>query len=116
MKIKTITSLLPELFLICSVIYYWTLTPNLFNPIAIALLAVLFYQIFSKKTILGLLISTVVIMLSLFMVLALVSELAEFTVVNQNYNNLLLFGSLYLGITLILAGFMFFKYLKLQMK
>ncbi|WP_418639398.1 hypothetical protein [Winogradskyella sp.] len=116
MKIKTITSLLPELFLIGFVIYYWTLTPNLFNPIAIALLAILVYQIFSKKTILGLLISTVVIMLSLFMVLALVSELAEFTVVNQDYNNLLLFGSLYLGLTLLLAGFMFFKYLKLQMK
>ncbi|WP_179334445.1 hypothetical protein [Winogradskyella costae] len=116
MKNKTITSLLPELFLICSIIYYWTLTSNLFNPIAIALLAIHMYQIFSKKMILGLLISTVVIILSLFMVLALVSELAKFSVVNQSYYNLLLFGSLYLGLTLLLAGLMFFKYLKLQMK
>ncbi|WP_412560375.1 hypothetical protein [Winogradskyella sp. MIT101101] len=111
MKIK---SILPELFLIASVIYYWTLTANPFNPIAIGLLVILLYQVISKKPLSGLLISAVFIFLNLFMVLALISELSEFEAVNQNYNNLIIFGSLYLGLNLFVGGIMFSKYLKLK--
>ncbi len=114
MKIRTLKSFIPELFLIASVIYYWILTSNLLNPFAIGLLAILIYQIVSKKATLGLIISAIVILLTLFMVLALISELSEFEIVNQNYKNLIIFGSLYLGLNLILAGLMFFKYLKLK--
>lgn len=108
-------SIVPELFLIVSVIYYWILTGNLFNPIAIGLLAVLLYLIFSKKSTLGLLLSIVFIALTLFMVMALISELSEFEEVTKAYNNLLIFGTLYLGINLCLGGVMFLKYLKLKM-
>ena len=111
MKVK---SIIPELFLIVSVIYYWNLTANLFNPVAIVLLGVLTYQIVSEKTISGLLISSIFIFLNLFMVLALLSELSEFEVINQNYNNLVIFGSLYLSLNLLVGGIMFFKYLKLK--
>ena len=114
MKISQLKPLIPELFLMASVLYYWVLTPNLLNPIAMGLLALLIYQIIKKNAILGLVISAVVMLLTLFMVLALVSELSEFEVANQNYNNLIIFGSLYLGLNLILAGFMFYKYLKLK--
>ena len=114
MKINNLKALIPELFLIISVIYYWTLTSSLFNPYAIGLLVILFYQIKSKKPVLGLVISTIVILLSLYMVLALISELSEFQNVTQNFKNLLIFGTLYIGCTLIMAGFMFFKYLKLK--
>ena len=114
MKISQLKPLIPELFLMASVLYYWALTPNLLNPIAMGLLALLIYQIIKKNAILGLVISAVVMLLTLFMVLALVSELSEFEVANQNYNNLIIFGSLYLGLNLILAGFMFYKYLKLK--
>ncbi len=116
MKIIKLKTFVPELFLIASVIYYWILTSNLLNPFAIGLLAILIYQIVSKKATLGLVISTVVIVLNLFMVLALISELSEFEVINQNYKNLIMFGSLYLGLNLILASIMFFKYLKLKIK
>ena len=105
-------SLIPEFFLMASVLYYWTLTSNLFNPFAIGLLALLTFQIIGKKPTLGLVISTIVILLTLFMVLALISELSEFSEATQNFNNLLIFGSLYLGTTLIMASAMFFKYLK----
>ncbi|WP_178983972.1 hypothetical protein [Winogradskyella helgolandensis] len=115
MKISQLKPLIPELFLIVSVLYYWFLTPNLFNPIAIGLLAVLSYQIIKKNTTLGLVLSTVFIVLTLFMVLALISELSEFDNLNHNWKNLVIFGSLYLGLNLILAGFMFYKYLKLKM-
>ena len=114
MKIKTLKSLIPELFLIASVIYYWVLTSNLLNPYAIGLLAIFIYQIISKKSTLGIIISGIVIGLTLFMVLALISELSEFDAATENFNNLLIFGSLYLGLTLIMAGLMFFKYLKLK--
>ena len=114
MKIIKLKTFVPELFLIASVIYYWILTSNLLNPFAIGLLAILIYQIVSKKATLGLVISTVVIVLNLFMVLALISELSEFEVINQNYKNLIMFGSLYLGLNLIMAGFMFFKYIRLK--
>ncbi|WP_296382988.1 hypothetical protein [Winogradskyella sp.] len=114
MNVKTLKSFIPELFLIASVIYYWILTSNLLNPIAIALLTIIVYQIISKKSTLGLIISGVFILLNLFLVLALISELSEFDVVNQNYKNLIIFGSLYLGLNLFLAGLMFLKYLKLK--
>jgi hypothetical protein len=114
MKIRKLKYFIPELFLIVSVLYYWTLTSNLFNPFAIVLLGVIIYQIRSNNSSLGLIISGVFIVLNLFMVLALISELSEFSVVDQNYKNLIIFGSLYLGLNLILAGLMFFKYLKLK--
>ena len=114
MSFKTLKLIIPELFLIASVIYYWVLTSTLLNLFAIVLLAILIYQVINKKATLGLFISTIVMLLTLFMVLALISELSEFKVVNQNYKNLIIFGSLYLGLNLILAGFMFFKYLKLK--
>lgn len=112
MKIAKLKSFLPELFLIASVFYYWTLTSNLFNPYAILLLGILIYQLISKKATLGLIISALVIGLTLFMILALISELSEFDAANENFNALLIFGSLYLGLTLIMAGLMFIKYLK----
>ena len=114
MTIKWLKFHIPELFLIASVIYYWVLTSNLLNPYAIGLLAILIYQLISKKSSLGIIISGIVICLTLFMVLALISELSEFATATENFNNLLIFGSLYLGLTLIMAGFMFFKYLKLK--
>lgn len=112
--LKHIKSLIPELFLIASVMYYWVSTSNLLNPFAIGLLAILIYQVINKKATLGLIISSIVALLTLFMVLALISELSEFEVVNQNYKNLIIFGTLYLGLTLLMAGLMFFKYLKLK--
>lgn len=112
--LQKVKPIIPELFLIASVLYYWVLTSNLLNPFALGLLAILVYQIINKKSTLGLVISLVIILLTLFMVLALISELSEFEVINQNFKNLIIAGSLYLGVTLIMAGFMFFKYLKLK--
>ncbi len=114
MNITKLKYYIPELFLIASVMYYWILTSNLLNPFAIGLLVILIYQIVSKKATLGLVISAIVILLTLFMVLALISELSDFDAATENFNNLLIFGSLYLGLTLIMAGLMFFKYLKLK--
>ncbi|WP_439153427.1 hypothetical protein, partial [Winogradskyella sp.] len=74
----------------------------------------LVYQVISKKAITGMLISSVFILLNLFMILALISELSEFVTKTDNYNNLLIIGSLYIGVNLIIGTFMFVKYLKLK--
>lgn len=115
MKIGPFQTILPELFLVASVIYYWTLTSNVFNPIAIGLLVVLVFQIKSQNSILGVIISLSVMALSLFLVLALISELSEFPTINQNWKILAVFGSLYLGLNILLAGLMFTKYIKLKL-
>ena len=114
MTIKSLKPHIPELFLIAPVLYYWVLTSHFLNSYAIGLLAILFYQLISKKSTLGIIISGIVMCLTVFMVLALISELSEFDTTTENFNNLLIFGSLYLGLTLIMAVFMFLKYLKLK--
>ena len=112
---KKLLSISTEIYLIVATIYYWTLTANLFNPIAIVLLAIFVYQLISKKATLGIVISTIFILLNLFMVLALISELSEFTdTTHENYTKLLVVGSLFLGINLIMAFAMLVKNLKLK--
>jgi hypothetical protein len=111
---KNLKLVIPELFLIISIIYYWTLTANILNPVAIALLTVMIYQITSKKAISGMIISAIFIFLNLYMVLALISELSEFETVTDNYNNLLIVGTIYIGLNLVMGTFMFLKYIKLK--
>lgn len=112
MKVKNLLVLTPELYLIAATLYYWFLTSNLLNPVAIVLLLVLGYQVISKNITSGVIIASMFVLLNLYMVLALMSELSEFDTVNDNYMQLLLFGSLFLGLNLIAGGFMFWKYIK----
>ena len=46
------------------------------------------------------------------MIFALLSELSEFTEPNENYNNLLIVGSLFIGLNLLVGISMLWKYLK----
>ena len=87
-------------------------TSTLLNPVAIVLLLVLLFQIIFKKTASGLIIGSIFLLLNLYMVLALISELSEFDVVNQGFINLLTFGSIFLGLNIIVSFLMLFKYLK----
>lgn len=111
MKTKQLLYLSPELYLIAAAIYYWTLTANTFNPIAITLVSVLLLQLIFKKAISGLLISGIFVIVNLYLVLALISELNEFTSTNQDYYNLLIAGSLFLSINILVGSFMFYKYI-----
>jgi hypothetical protein len=112
MKTKELIALTPEFYLILATLYYWILTANLFNPIAILLLLVLLFQLIYKKFASGIIIASIFILINLYMVFALLSELSEFTEPSENYNKLLIFGSLFLGLNLIFGVFMFWKYLK----
>lgn len=101
---------IPEIYLIASTIYYWIMTGTLFNPVAIGLLALLVTLIVLKNRTFGMITSILFLALSLYMVLALVSELSKFSSFNKNAQELLLFGSIYLSINILVSIFMILKW------
>jgi len=111
MDIKLLKKWMPESYLIVSVIYYWIMTGSLFNMVAIILLLVLMALIYFKNKALGASIAVLLLLLYLYMVLALISEFNEFPSFNKRAQQLLLFGSLYLGLNIILSVMMLIKWL-----
>ena len=114
MKYKTLKSLLkvlPELYLILAVIYYWILTSSVLNPVALVLLLVWAYQIYTKKQILGIIIASIFIFSNGYMVLALLSELSEFSEFNNQAQQLTIVGFLYLGFNIIVGSIMLIQYI-----
>jgi hypothetical protein len=109
-KSKQLWQWIPEIYLILSVIYYWVMTGTFFNPIAITLLLVLTILIIRKAPTFGVIISILFLFLNLYMVLALVSELNEFHAFTNKARNMLLFGSAYLGLNIVLSIIMLRKW------
>ena len=105
---KKIVKNLPELYLITAVLFYWQSTANLFNPIAMGLLVVLIFQMEFKKQYLGITIATIFIIANLYLILALISELREFTEVTNSFLLLISVGSVFIALNLI-AGTALFK-------
>lgn len=102
---------LVEYLLIIAVLFYWHGTSNLLNPIAIGLLAVLIFQIIFKNKVVGVLIPCVLMLLSMYMILALVSEVNEFESFNRDAQSLLFIGLAYFLGTIIISFLMIWKYL-----
>jgi hypothetical protein len=111
-NIKQLKKWIPEIYLIASVVVYWVMTGTLFNLIAILLLLVLAALIVIKNNLLGITISLVLLILNLYMVLALVSELMDFPSFNRDAQKMLLFGSTYFGLNIFLSITMFNKWRK----
>lgn len=99
-----------EIYLLLAVLYYWFLTSHLINPIAIVLFLILLILIKTQHKILGLISASLLIIINLYMVLALVSELSEFTIRNKDFYSMLLIGGLFLGLNIIMASIMLYKY------
>lgn len=102
---------IPEVYFLLSALYYWTLAGQTINYIAIALVVLMLYQAWSQNKATGLLLGGVLLAINAFLVLALISELREYPTFDADARNLLLFGSLYLGSNLAMAGWMFGKHL-----
>lgn len=111
-NVKNILKWMPEIYLICSVIYYWIGTALLFNHIAIAFIFVLILQLMVRNKIIGILISGLFVIINLYLVLALLSELKEFPEFNSSAKMLLFFGSIYMGLNITMGIMMFIKYIK----
>lgn len=109
-KLKKLTFYLPEYMLLLSVIFYWISTANVINPIAIGLSLFLILQIIFRSRIVGLTVATVLVLFSLYMFLALISEVGEFPSFNEDAQLLFGVGSLWLGGTLAVSGMMIYNY------
>ena len=108
---KKIINSAHELYLIVSALFYWfSSTP--INPIAFVLIAVFTYQAITKKTTSGIIIAIVFLIINLYLTLALISEAREFDVINNNWTQLVIVGSLYIGTNLVLGVIMLIKYAK----
>lgn len=107
---------LPEYLLIASVLFYWVSTANIFNPIAIGLLIFLIFQLVFKIRWVGLAIPSVLIMASLFMLLALISEVSEFPSFTPEAQKLLFIGLTWILGTMAASSIMIYKYATLQPK
>lgn len=99
------------IFLLLTVAFtYWVSAGVLLNPIAIGLVSVLLFQILKHNKDLGLLMSILFILISFFMLLALLSELIEFSSFNADAREMLIVGLLLLFPSLIASGIMLYKY------
>ena len=110
---KIVKSHLSEIYLLFAIIYYWSLTAQVINWFAIALLVILGILIVTKNKVLGMTIGIFLILINLYLLLALASELSEFEVFNTDAKKLLGFGLLFLGLNLFFSVRMLLKYAKL---
>jgi hypothetical protein len=109
---KKILLALPEYFLIAAVLFYWMSAGVVVNYFAIILIALLTLQIIFKFKVLELVISGILILTSMYMILALMSEFHEFPEFNAEAKELLFVGLAYFLSTIAVSGLMIYKYAK----
>lgn len=80
------------------------------NPIAISLVVVIGVILWLQNRPLGILFSSIFLLLNLYMILAMISELSEFPSFNAKALQLLLFGSTYFGINICMSIRMLLKW------
>ncbi len=114
--LKKLFLILPEYVLVASALYYWYATLNMYNPIAIGLITILVLQIIFKNKISGIILSCIIMILSLFMVFAVLSEFYEFPTFSDKSKQFLIIGLLYFLSTLFVSLIMLFKYATLPKK
>lgn len=109
-NLKNFSLLIPEFLLVLAVLFYWISTANLLNPFAIVLLMTLVGQIIFKNRVVGLIIPSLLILSSLYMLLALMSEFNEFPTFNYEAKRLLFVGLTFFISTIVVSASMIFKY------
>lgn len=93
---KSVSKWYPEIFLILLILMYWVFSATLINPFAIASIALLIAQLNYRKRILGLLLGSSVLIVTIYSSFALVSN---FIVNSQLYTQeikLFVLGTLFL--------------------
>tara|TARA_B100000795_G_scaffold138072_1_gene103143 strand:+ start:13425 stop:13802 length:378 start_codon:yes stop_codon:yes gene_type:complete len=100
---KSISKWYPEIFLIFSVLIYWVLSATLVNPAAISLLALLVSQLRFKNKTFGIILSLVFMLLCVYMVLAVFSDIIDLDVFYPRGLLMMAFGVLYFGTTAYFA-------------
>jgi hypothetical protein len=107
---------LPEYLLIAAVIFYWLSAGLVINYIAISLLTAIILQLIFKNKIIGIIIPTLLLMVCMYMILALLSEVGEFPSFNSDAKTMLFVGLAYFLTTILLSLIMIYKYAVLPTK
>ncbi len=113
---KHLKSNLPETYLIAATLFYYISAAVIVNWFAVVLILLLVTLLITKNKILGVSIASLWILVNLFMVLALISEVSEFPEFNSDALQLLGVGSLFLGLNLIFSVMLLVKYGKTEIK
>lgn len=113
---KTFVLSLPEYLLIAAVVFYWISAGQLINYIAIILIIVLVLQMIFKNKVIGILIPCLLALTSLYMILAVISEVSEFPSFNSEAKTLVFVGFSYFLTTLFVSILMIYKYALLPKK
>ena len=111
-KVKQLFFLVPELLLIVLTAFYWVSSGSFVNPIAIGLIVLLFIQFFLRNDYLGVVIPILVVLASIYLMLALFSEMGEFQVWDSGARRLLIVGLPFLIATIASSVLMIRKYIK----
>ena len=98
---KTLKSYLSEIYWLIAILYYWSLTALAVNWFAILLLMILGLLLVTKNKIFGMTISIFLILINLYLLSALASELSEFEVFDADAKKLLGVGVLFIGLNLL---------------
>ncbi len=109
-KIKQLLVSYPEFLLIAIVFFYWFSSGTLLNPIAIGVIVMLIVQLFLRNGIVGVVIPILLMMTSIFLLLALFSEYGEFSVKNAASTRMLIVGVSFILLTITASGLMLRKY------
>lgn len=107
---KPYLKFIPESYFILSVLYYWMMAGSLFNPFAMALLLGIVLLLIFRNKALGLLLAILLILINLFLFAALMAEYREFHEPSPVSRDLILYGSIYLGLNLLMALILLAKY------
>ena len=101
---------MPEYFLILATAFYWWSSGILWNPVALVLIAILALQCYYRNWLSGILISSIILLICLYMLGALLSELSEFESFNGPAIEMLLVGTLLFITPIFLAAMMMYRY------
>lgn len=106
---KKVLPFLPELFfLVIGLVALFT-PPFHFNVLALAFVAVFVQQLISRNKAVGIIIGGLAILVSIYMLLALLSEFSEFKSFTSGAKQMLFVGLPLVLLSLAMAGWMFFK-------
>ena len=95
-----------------STIFYWIYAATLLNPFALLLAAGLVATVIWKNAIIGMVSSFCILFLSIYMVLALLSEFYQFKVIDFEAKMLLSLGAVWLELNIVFSMVMFVKWAK----
>jgi len=113
---KILKSNLSEIYWLLAILYYWSLTALAVNWFAILLLMILGLLLVTKNKIFGMTISIFLILINLYLLSALASELSEFEVFDADAKKLLGVGVLFIGLNLLFSARLLLKYAQLPSK